>query len=101
MFKFTEDWSSNPKTSTINKYILIALGGEQIIEQRVESDKMIWTIGKKEEGGNDSKMEKRMRKNRNERNFTQMLIKWSHFRQDLFPIVGENKHIHSSCKATD
>lgn len=49
VFKFTEDWSSNPKTSTINKYILIALGGKEIIEQRVVSDEMIWTTGTKEE----------------------------------------------------
>eukprot|EP00956_Cyclotella_meneghiniana_P010259 scaffold14166_cov22-Cyclotella_meneghiniana.AAC.2 len=101
LFTFTEDWSSNPETSTINKYILIALGGEQIIEQRVESGKMIWTTGKKEEGDNDTKMEKKMKKQRYEHNWTQMHIKWSHFREYIFPVVGENEHTHASCKATD
>jgi len=101
VFTFTEDWSSNPQTSTINKYILIALGGEQIIEQRVESGKMIWTTGKKEDGDNDTKMEKKMKKQRYEHNWTQMHAIWTNFREYIFPVIGENKHIQSSCTATD
>lgn len=42
-----------------------------------------------------------MKKYRCEHNFTQMLFKWSDFREYIFPVVGKNKHIHSSCKATD
>eukprot|EP00956_Cyclotella_meneghiniana_P012753 scaffold18149_cov48-Cyclotella_meneghiniana.AAC.5 len=86
VFTFTEDWSSNPRTSTINKYILIALGGEQMIEQGVESGKMIWTTGKKEEGGNDTKMEKKIKKQRYERNWLQMRIKWRDFREYIFRV---------------
>ena len=42
-FYFSDDWSTYPATSSVNKVVLLALGGPGIIVQAVEKGKMTWS----------------------------------------------------------
>ena len=56
-FNFSTDWSSHPETSSIHKYILLALGGADAITEHFDKGNMVWTLnfrleGEGEEGEN-------------------------------------------------
>ena len=87
---FSDDWSTLPATSSINKVVLLALGGARIIVQTVEKGKLSWSCafgGPKSVTSKEDKREverKRMEKHR----------LWHQFISYIAPVVTENEQYY-------
>jgi len=105
-FYFSNDWSSHPETSKIHKYVLLALGGAEMITEKIEKGKLTWTLAyassKEEEralgGEAPSKSElNRMKQKRH----SKIDWEWKKFKTFLIPVFAENKNVPITCGASD
>lgn len=91
-FYFSSDWSTNRQTSSINKTIVYALGGSNLIAQTVEKKRMIWSTARLlQKKGTMSSEEKHVV----ERNIDEVQSIWRAFLIYCAPIVTENEHYHA------
>lgn len=103
VYTFSSDWSSHPDTSKIHKHMISALGGEGIIAEKVEKGNMTWTFAfcSGATKGDVSKEKKKQLKREKERRDMEMHRLWSHFTEYIIPVVTENRHARSTCRASD
>ena len=92
-FKFSQDWSTNPQTSEINKTVIYELGGLELIAQTIDKGKgqMQWsTTALLQKKSTMSSKEKKIA----ESNIMMVQDMWTSFLTCISPIVTENEHYH-------
>ena len=101
VISFSNDWSSNPETSSIHKHVLVALGGADSVTQQVDKGKMTWIrahTGRMKEADKAKKY-----KLQQERGYKKYKIQslWEKFIIYIVPVISENKYAQSTCGASD
>ena len=100
-FNFSADWSSNPETSTVHKYVLFSLGGSELITETIDKGKLVWTLNS-EVGGVDGEGLSKFQLNKlKRRKASKVTNYWDKFKTWLTPVIAENKHFPITCGASD
>ena len=103
-FYFTTDWSSHTETSDIHKNVLDALGGAALILEKVEKEKVTWTLNfDAQVKGVEEEPFMRQWKPKALREFRAREVdeKWKAFKENIAPVLRENKYAIVTCGATD
>mmetsp|Transcript_4969 Transcript_4969/g.8146 ORF Transcript_4969/g.8146 Transcript_4969/m.8146 type:complete len:870 (+) Transcript_4969:176-2785(+) len=107
-FHFSADWSTNPETSTIHKSVVLALGGPELIKEKVDKGKLEWTLDF-ESGGDDSSpwnngsegMNKKLLQSQKRNQAWKVDRLWNEFKDLMTPVIAENKSFPITCGASD
>ncbi len=110
-FHFSADWSSNPETSTIHKSVVHVLGGTELIKEKVDKGKMVWTLDFESGGDNsfslngderwNAKQLKQQLQWLKDRNSSKIDTLWREFKYRMTPVIAENKSYPITCGASD
>mmetsp|Transcript_16880 Transcript_16880/g.28584 ORF Transcript_16880/g.28584 Transcript_16880/m.28584 type:complete len:859 (+) Transcript_16880:49-2625(+) len=101
-FHFSTDWSSNPETSTIHKSVMHALGGAELITEKIEKGKMVWTLNFSERGGGSGEGLTKSQLNRLKQDQgSKVDTAWGRFKTWITPVIAENKNFPITCGASD
>ncbi|KAL7458823.1 hypothetical protein ACHAWC_010501 [Mediolabrus comicus] len=107
-FHFSADWSSNPETSTIHKSVVHVLGGTELIKERVDKGKMVWTLDFEGGGDNnlfplndDGRRNEKQLKRLKDHNSMKVDVSWREFKDRMTPVIAENKSLPITCGASD
>ena len=88
-YTFSLDYSTHPKTGRINQYVHFALGGDEILRQTVEKNKMVWRLAfKTVKSGHDVV-------------WMRYLELWRMMRNLIEPVISDNPLARPACLASD
>eukprot|EP00986_Skeletonema_menzelii_P000709 scaffold204_cov135-Skeletonema_menzelii.AAC.4 len=114
-FHFSADWSTNSETATIHKSVMLALGGAELIQEKIEKGgKLVWTLNfdrkadaflekyHSDEGGEEIERWKKDEVQRlKEVQATKLDKIWNEFKDLMTPVMAENKKNPITCGASD
>lgn len=87
-YEFSLDYSSHPKTRKVNQYVHFALGGDEILLQTVEKNKLVWRLAFRLKQGHDVV-------------YMRYIDLWTMMRRLIEPVISDNPLSRPACLASD